>query len=187
MYQASDIRKGLKIELDGQPYSITYFQFVKPGKGQAFTRTKCKNLITGAVLERTFKIVESLTPADVEDHTMQFLYAEGETYAFMHMETYEQISIPKDVLGDAVNFLVDQMEVTVTTFNSRPVSIELPNFVVLEVTYCEPGAKGNTAQGGNKPATVSTGATINVPLFVEQGTLIKIDTRTGEYVERVKA
>lgn len=186
MFQASEIRKGLKIELDGQPYTITYFQFVKPGKGQAFTRTKCKNLITGAVLERTFKIVESLTPADVEEHNMQFLYANGDEYTFMNQESFEQVLIPKDVLGDAVDFLVDQMEVSVVTFKGRPVSIELPNFVVLEVTYCEPGAKGNTAQGATKTATVSTGASVQVPLFIEQNTFIKIDTRNGEYVERVK-
>jgi len=186
MYQTSDIRKGLKVEMDGAPFIVTYFQFVKPGKGQAFTRTKLKNLLTGAVLERTFKTGETLKPADVETYAAQYLYTDGEHYYFMHTETYEQIAITEDAMGDASKWIVDEMEVEVMAFKGRPVGVELPTFVELEITYCEPGVKGNTASGGSKPAELSTGATINVPLFVEQGTWVKVDTRTGDYVERVK-
>ncbi|MEZ4236102.1 MAG: elongation factor P [Myxococcota bacterium] len=186
MYQISDIRKGLKVEIDGAPYNVTEFQFVKPGKGQAFTRTKLKNLITGAVLERTFKINESLAPADVHSATMQYMYADGDGFNFMNLETFDQISISAAAIGDTSNWLVEQMEVEVMFYKDRPVNIDLPNFVELEITYCEPGMKGNTATGATKLATVSTGAQIAVPLFIEQGEWLKIDTRTGEYVERVK-
>ena len=186
MYSVSDIKKGLKVEIDGKPYSVTYFQFVKPGKGQAFTRTKLKNLLTGTTLERTFKIVESLAPADITDANMQYLYNDGEAFHFMNTENYEQIGIPVDVIGDDANWLVEEMEVNVLFWEGRPVNIDLPNFVELQITYCEPGAKGNTAQGATKSATLSTGAEIQVPLFVENETWVKVDTRTGDYVERVK-
>lgn len=186
MYQTSDIRNGLKIEMEGAPYVVTYFQFVKPGKGTAFTRTKLKNLLTGAVLERTFRTGESLTPADVEEKPMQYLYADGDGYIFMSLEDYDQISIPDVVLADGKNFIVEEMEVKVLFYKNNPVIIELPNFVELQITYCEPGVRGNTAQGATKPATLSTGATVQVPLFVADGTWIKVDTRTGDYVERVK-
>ena len=185
MYQTSDIRKGLKIEIDGHPYTITYFQFVKPGKGQAFTRTKAKNLISGNVIERTYKTGETLQPADVEEHTMQYLYDDDEFYHFMNTESYEQMGIPKENIEEEAKWLVEEMEVRVLLFKGRPVSLDLPNFVELEITYCEPGVKGNTATGATKPATLSTGAEVNVPLFVESGTWIKVDTRTGSYVERV--
>lgn len=185
MYSVSDIRKGLKVEIDGKPYTVTYFQFVKPGKGQAFTRTKLKNLLDGSTLDRTFKIVEKLQPADVDSHTMQFLYDDGEAYHFMNTETYEQIAIQNKVVGEDSKFLVDEMEVEVLFWRGNPVNIDLPNFVELQITYCEPGVRGNTAQGATKSATLSTGAEIQVPLFVENETWVKIDTRTGEYVERV--
>ncbi len=185
MYQTSDIRKGLKIELDGQPFVITYFQFVKPGKGCAFTRTKCKNLITGAVLDRTYKTGETLQPADVESSTMQYLYGDGEFFHFMDLETYAQTAIPTAVIGDQAKWLLEEAECEVLSFKGRPVIVELPNFVELEIVYCEPGVRGNTATGATKTAELSTGASVNVPLFVEQGTWIKVDTRTGEYVERV--
>ncbi|MCB9685183.1 MAG: elongation factor P [Alphaproteobacteria bacterium] len=186
MYSVSDIRKGLKVEIDNQPYVVIDFQFVKPGKGQAFTRTKLKNLITGNNLDRTFKIVESLAPCDVTDVNMQFMYADAEGYNFMNLETYDQVSLPAEAVGDAKNWLIDEMQVNVLFYKGRAINIDLPNFVELEITYCEPGIKGNTATGTNKPATLSTGAIVGVPLFVEQGEWIKVDTRTGEYVERVK-
>lgn len=187
MYSVSEIKKGLKVEIDGKPYTVTYFQFVKPGKGQAFTRTKLKNLLTGAVLDRTFKIVESLKPANITSATMQYMYNDAEGYHFMDTSSYEQITISKETLGDdIIGFLVDEMQVDVLFWESKPINIDLPNFVELEITYCEPGARGNTATGTLKPATVSTGAQIQVPLFIENGEWIRIDTRTGEYVERVK-
>ncbi|MBX2803693.1 MAG: elongation factor P [Myxococcales bacterium] len=186
MYQTSDIRNGLKVEIDGQPYVVTYFQFVKPGKGQAFTRTKLKNLLSGNVLDRTFKTGETLQPADITEGTHQFLYADGESFHFMNMETYDQLALQPEAVGDAKNFLVEEMEVNLMFYRARPVSVDLPNFVELEITYCEPGVKGNTAQGATKPATLSTGHTVNVPLFIEQGEWVKVDTRTGDYVERVR-
>ena len=186
MYQTSDIRNGLKVEIDGQPYIVTYFQFVKPGKGQAFTRTKLKNLLNGNVLERTFKTGETLAEADITDGVHQYLYADGEAWHFMNMESFEQLELDADAVGDAKNFLVEEMEVNLMFYKGRPVSVELPNFVELEITYCEPGVKGNTAQGATKPATLSTDHTVNVPLFIEQGEWIKVDTRTGGYVERVR-
>ncbi len=186
MYSVSDIRKGLKVEIDNQPYVVIDFQFVKPGKGQAFTRTKLKNLITGTNLERTFKIVESLAPCDVEDIDMQFMYKDAEGFHFMNLETFDQIALQEAAVGDAKNWLIEQMQVKVLFYKGRPINIDLPYFVELQITYCEPGAKGNTATGTNKPATLSTGAVVGVPLFVENGEWIKVDTRTGEYVERVK-
>lgn len=186
MYSVSDIRKGLKVEIDNQPYTVIDFQFVKPGKGQAFTRTKLKNLITGNNLDRTFKIVESLHPADVTNVSMQFMYKDGEGFHFMNLETYDQIALSDDAVGEASNWLIPEMQVEVLFWNSRAINLDLPYFVELEITYCEPGVRGNTATGTGKPATVSTGATVSVPLFVNQGEWIRIDTRTGEYVERVK-
>ena len=186
MYQTSDIRNGLKVEIDGQPYTVTYFQFVKPGKGQAFTRTKLKNLLSGNVLERTFKTGETLAPADITDGAHQYMYNDGEGFHFMNLETFDQIAITEESVGDAKNYLMENMEVGVMFYKGRPVSIEVPNFVELEITYCEPGVKGNTAQGATKPATLSTGHIVNVPLFIEQGEVVKVDTRTGDYVERVR-
>jgi len=186
MYDTSDIRNNLKIEVDGQPYVVTYFQFVKPGKGTAFTRTKLKSLLSGNVLDRTFRSGEKLQPADISESEMQYLYPEGNARVFMDTETYEQIYIDNAVLGDDARWLVDEMMVRVLFWGGRPINIELPNFVELEITYCEPGVKGNTATGASKVAELSTGATVNVPLFVEQGETIKIDTRTGDYVERVR-
>lgn len=186
MYDTSNIRKGLKIQIDGDPYVVVEFQFVKPGKGTAFTKTKIKNLITGAVLDRTYRSNEKLEPANIEENDMQYLYREGDKFVFMDNTTYEQTFIPEDVVDDSAKFLSDNLDVSVLFFDGRPIGVTLPNFVELEVTHTEPGIKGDTASGATKPATLSTEATINVPLFIEEGEWLRIDTRTGEYVERVK-
>ena len=186
MYETSDIRKGLKVEIDGQPYIVVESQFVKPGKGGAFTRTRIKNLITGSVLDKTYRSGEKLKPADIEEREMQYLYPEGENYCFMDNSNYEQVFVPASVIGENVNLMPENLNVTVMFFSERPVDVTLPNFVELEVTQSDPGLKGDTASGATKPATLSSGAVINVPLFIEPGDVLKIDTRTRQYVERVK-
>jgi len=186
MYETSDIRKGLRVELDGGPFVVVDFQFVKPGKGTAFTRTKIRNMISGAVIDRTFKSGEKLKPADTEDREIQFLYRDGE-FHFMDNSNYEQVSLESSVVGDASNYLIENMMIEVSFYKGRSIGLTLPNFVVLEVTETAPGEKGNTVTGASKPAMVSTGYTVNVPLFVNEGDPLRIDTRTGEYVERVKA
>jgi elongation factor P len=186
MYDTSDIRKGLKVLMDGNPYTVIEFQFVKPGKGAAFTRTKFKNLLTGAVIERNIRSGEKLEPANVETRDMQFLYKEGGELVFMDQSNYEQVQINKDLIGDAHDLMKDNLPCTVVFFNERPVDVTLPTFVFLEVTGGEPGVAGNTAAGNvTKAATVETGAEVQVPLFIKVGDTIKIDTRTHEYVERV--
>lgn len=185
MYETSDIRKGLRFEVDGDPFVVVEFQFVKPGKGTAFTRTKIRNMITGAVLDRTYKSGEKLKPADTEDRQMQFLYNDGD-FHFMDNSNYEQVSLDSSAVGDAVNYLTENMMIEVGFFKGRSIGLSLPNFVVLEVTETAPGEKGNTVTGASKPAVVSTGYSVNVPLFVNEGDQLRIDTRTGEYVERVK-
>lgn len=186
MYETSDIRKGLKVEIDGYPYTVVDFQFVKPGKGNAFTRTRLKNMITGAVLDRTFKTGEKLEPAHLEEHNMQYLYAEGGIYHFMNNLTYEQVGIHEDKVGDAKDFLVENINVDILFFKGEPIGLDLPPFVDLQIVYSEPGLKGDTATGATKKAKLSTGAEIQVPLFVDQGEWITIDTRTGTYVGRAK-
>ncbi len=186
MYSTSDIRKGLKLEIDGDPYTVVDFQFVKPGKGNAFTRCKIKNMITGAVLERTWRSGEKLTPAPMDERRMMYLYSDEEGYHFMDQESYEQLALSPGMVGEDSDFLLENTEVEVLLFNTRPVSLSLPNFVELEVVETDPGVKGDTVTGGRKPATMSTGAVIQVPLFIERGEKLKIDTRSGEYVERVK-
>jgi len=186
VYQTSDFRNGLKVEIDNQPWVITYFQFVKPGKGTAFTRTKLKNMITGNVIERTFRSGETVRAANCEDRTMQYQYEDGDLYYFMDMETYEQLGMPPNLMHGAEKFLLDCLEVQITLYNERPVGLTLPNFIEAEITYCEPGVRGNTAQGATKPATLSSGATVNVPLFINQGEIIRVDTRTRGYVGRVR-
>lgn len=186
MYNTSDIKNGLKIELDGQPFTVVYFMFVKPGKGTAFTRTKLKNLLNGNVIERTFRTGEKLEEADVVTSQMQYLYGDGDAFHFMNTDTYEQVAIPSEVIGDAANFLLEEMKVDVLFYKSNPVNIELPQFVELEVTYTEPAVKGNTSQGATKEAELQTGATVQVPLFIERGDTLKIDTSEGKYVERVR-
>ncbi|NOY26245.1 MAG: elongation factor P [Oligoflexia bacterium] len=185
-YDTSDFRNGLKVEIDGRPYVVVYFQFVKPGKGTAFTRTKLKNMITGAVLDRTFRTGEKVNAADVEDHVMQFLYSDSDFYYFMNTETFEQVAIPASSIKDQAPFLTENVEITVLFFEGRPVNVELPNFIEDTIEYCEPGVRGNTATGATKPATLACGAVVQVPLFVEQGERIRVDTRTKSYVSRVK-
>jgi|TARA_X000000368_G_scaffold27091_1_gene20458 elongation factor P len=185
VYETSDIRKGLRFEMDGDPYIVLEFQFVKPGKGTAFTRTKIRNLISGAVLDHTYKSGEKLKPADTEDREMQFLYSDGD-FHFMDNNNYEQVSLESSVVGEAVNYLTENMMIEVSFFKGRSIGLSLPNFVVLEVIETAPGEKGNTVTGASKPAVVSTGYSVNVPLFVNEGDQLRVDTRTGEYVERVK-
>ncbi len=183
----SDIRKGLKMMVDGSkdPFTVIEFQFVKPGKGQAFTRVKLKNMANGNVLERTFKSGEKLEPANVETRMFQYIYPEGEDFVFMDQATGEQITVQGDKVGDESKWLSDGMNVDVTIFNDLPIGIEIPLSVVLQITSCEPGIKGDTASGATKPATLSTGAVINVPLFVKEGEWVKVDTAEGKYIERV--
>lgn len=181
----SDIRKGLKIMMDGQPYTVADFQFVKPGKGQAFTRVRLKNLMTGAVLERSWRSGEKLEKADVEEKTMQYIYPEGSDFVFMDGETGEQINIPGDKIEEESKWLSDGMNVEVMLLQGVPIGVTIPSHVVLQITTSDPGVKGDTASGATKPATLSTGAVVNVPLFVSEGEWVKIDTRTGQYMERV--
>ncbi len=185
-YSTNQFRGGLKVMLDGDPCSIIENEFVKPGKGQAFNRVKLRNLKTGRVLERTFKSGESIEAADVVEMDMQFLYSDGEFFHFMDPSSYEQYEANAATVGDAAQWLKEQDTCTITMYNGSPLSIEPPNFVVLKITETDPGVRGDTAQGGSKPATLETGAVIRVPLFVNEGELIKVDTRNGEYVSRSK-
>jgi elongation factor P len=186
MYTASDLRKGLRIKMDNEPYIITEFNFVKPGKGQALYRSKLKNMITGSQFERTFRSVDTFEPADLSEKKMQFLYKEGEKFCFMDNESYEQVFLTEDQVGDARKFLVDNMEAEVLFFEDRPLGISIANFVDLVVTKADPWAKGDSVSGNTKPVTVQTGYQLQVPPFVEEGEKIRIDTRTGEYLTRVK-
>jgi elongation factor P len=186
MYNASDLKKNLKIQIDGEPYVITEFQFVKPGKGQALYRCKLKNMISGSQFERTFRSVDTFHPADLQDKRMQYLYPEGNKYCFMDMETYEQVYLTEDQVGDARNYMIDNLEVDILFFGERPLGITLPNFVDLVVTKADPWIKGDTATGDYKPAVVETGYQVQVPPFVVEGEKIRVDTRSGEYVTRVK-
>ena len=181
----SELRKNVKLEIDGQPYVVTVCQFVKPGKGQGLYKCKIKNMITGAVLDRTWRSGESFTAANVESKRMQYLYASGDTFTFMDNQTYEQIEMSAELIGDDKFYLLDNLEVDVLFYNERPVGVSLPSHVVMEIVECEPGVKGDTATNVTKGATVQTGLNVQVPLFIKQGEKIKVDTRTGEYVERV--
>ena len=185
MYDTSDIRKGLKVLMDGNPYTVVEFQFVKPGKGAAFTRTKFKNLLTGAVVERNIRSGEKLEPANVETRDMQYLYKEGGDLVFMDQTNYEQVTISADLIGPSHDLMKDNLPCTVVFFNERPVDVTLPTFVFLEVTASEPGVRGDTSGNVTKPATVETGATVNVPLFITTGEKIKVDTRDSSYLGRV--
>jgi elongation factor P len=186
MIDTTAIRKNLKLLIDGDPWIVVDFQFVKPGKGQAFTRTKMKNLISGNVIERTYKSGEKLEEARIDESEMVFLYHQGKTYTFMDNTTYEQVELTEDHVGEAKNFLVENMNVEMLFFDNRPISVEVQNFVNLQIVETEPATKGDTVSGATKLAKLSTGHTVNVPLFVNNEEWIVIDTRTGSYVERVK-
>lgn len=185
-YSTNEFRNGLKVMLDGEPCSILDNEFVKPGKGQAFNRVRLRNLNSGRVWERTFKSGESLEGADVIDQSMEYLYNDGEFYHFMDPDSFEQFQADLKAVGDASNWLKEQDICTVTLYNGAPLSVTPPNFVELEIVETDPGVKGDTAQGGTKPAYLSTGAVVKVPLFLSVGEVIKVDTRTGEYQNRVK-
>ena len=181
----SDFRNGLKIELDGEPFVIVFFQHVKPGKGGAFVRTKVRNLKTGRTLDRRFRAGERVELAEVEERKLQYLYQDGESLVFMDTENYEQIPFSIETVGEARQFLKENLDVEVIFWQGKPINIELPNFIEAKITQCEPGEKGDTASNVTKPATLETGAVVQVPLFIKEGQAIRVDTRTGEYVERV--
>jgi elongation factor P len=181
-----DIRKNLKVMIDGQPYIVADFQFVKPGKGQPFTRCKLKNMETGSVIERTFKSGEKLEAADIEVRTMQYIYPDGENFVFMDAGSGDQLTVDGTRVKDQKPWLADGMNVEVTLLKGNPIGVELPAHVELQIVQSDPGVKGDTASGATKPATLSTGAVVNVPLFIDEGEWIKIDTRTGLYLERVR-
>ena len=185
-YSTNEFKGGLKIMLDGDPCAIIENEFVKPGKGQAFSRVKIRNLKTGRVIERTFKSGDTVEGADVVDRDMQYLYNDGEAWHFMAPDTFEQYIASAEAVGDARKWMKEQDICIVTLYNDQPLSVMPPNFVVLTITATDPGVRGDTSGGGGKPATLETGAVVRVPLFIQTGEVIKVDTRTGEYVSRVK-
>lgn len=188
VYDTSDLRKGLKIMMEGAPYIVIEAQFVKPGKGAAFTRTKMKNLLTGGVLERNIRSGEKIDAADIEERDFVFLYKEGDdAFVFMDQATYDQVTLSKEVVDDSWKYLKENFVCRIMFYNGRPVSLDPPTFVVLRVQQTDPGMRGDTATNASKPATLESGASIQVPLFVNENDLLKIDTRTGQYVERVRA
>lgn len=185
MATSNDIKNGTVISIDGQLWAVLEFQHVKPGKGPAFVRTKMKNVVSGKIIDKTFNAGVKIETANVDRREMQYLYNDGSAFIFMDTSSYDQLSISAEVVGDATNFMLENQMVTVATHEGLPLYIELPPSVVLEVTYTEPGLQGDRSSGGTKPATLETGAPIQVPLFLEQNTKVKVDTRTGEYLGRV--
>ena len=186
MLESGDLRKGLKLEIDGEPYVIVQFEFVKPGKGQALYKCKLKNMLSGAQFDRTFRSGEKFQRADLEEVEMEYLYAEGNQYCFMNTSTYDQEFLTAEQVGDSQNLLKENTVCNVLLFDGQPIGISLPIFINLRVEKTDPWVKGDTASGDSKPATLETGYELLVPPFIEEGDRIKIDTRTGEYVERVK-
>lgn len=186
MYNASDLRRGLKIQIDGEPYNIVDFQFSKPGKGQSLYRCKLKNMVNGTMFDRTYRSGDTFEPANLEERKMQYLYNQEDEFYFMDVNNYEQSMLTGEQVGDAKNYLIDNLEVDILFFGSTPIGITLPNFVDLTVTRADPWVKGDSAAGDSKPVTLETGYTLRVPPFIEEGIKITIDTRTGEYVTRVK-
>ncbi|MBM4120482.1 MAG: elongation factor P [Nitrospira sp.] len=186
MISTADFRNGVRLEIDGQPFYIVEFQHVKPGKGGAFVRTKLKSYTTGSVIDRTFRSGEKFDEPDLEEREMQFLFATGDAYTFMDVKNYEQLEFEKKQLGDNADLLKENMTAKILIFQHRPIAVELPIFIELKIVDSEPGVRGDTASGGTKPATLETGAVIKVPLYMEVGETIKIDTRTRAYVERVR-
>ena len=185
MISTNDFRTGLTIEMEGQVYTVVEFQHVKPGKGAAFVRTKLKNLQTGAVTEKTFRAGEKVSKAHIERKTMQYLYNTGEDYVFMDMESYEQLTVDREQLGDTANYLKENMEADFMVYEGLIMGVEVPNFVELTVTETDPGFKGDTASGGSKPAILETGLIVQVPFFINIGDVLKVNTKNGEYMERV--
>ncbi len=184
MYSCSDLRKGLKIEIDGDPYVVTDFQFVKPGKGQALYRCKIRNLVSGGTIDRTWRAAEKIGKPDLNERDLTYSYADGDHFVFMD-ESYEQVTIDGDVLGNQKNFLAEDIHVSILFHNDRPIEVTLPNFIERDIVQTEPGARGDTATNVQKPATVEGGYEISVPLFVNEGDTVRIDTRTGKYADRV--
>ncbi len=184
MYETSDFRNGLKILYDGQPYVIVEFQHVKPGKGNAFTRTKIRNLITGRVLDPTFKSGEKLGVPDIEEKKMQYLYREGDHYTFMDTTTYDQILVDAEAVGEGQQWLIENTECSILFWNGKAIGVQLPNTMIMKIVECEPGVRGDTATNATKPAKLESGAVVNVPLFINEGESIKVDTRSGQYIER---
>ncbi len=182
----AEFRNGLKIELDGEPYIIVDFQHVKPGKGGAFVRTKMKSLRSGNVIDRTFRSGEKVDTPELEEKKMQYLYAADKDRVFMDTTSYEQIQLHETQLGDSINYLKENMEIKVLYYKGQPINIEIPMFVELAISQTEPGVRGDTASGGSKPATLETGAVIKVPFYLNEGDVVKVDTRTGTFIERVK-
>ena len=185
-FTAADLRKGLKIELEGIPYEVTEFEFCKPGKGQAMYKCRIKNMIVGNTMEKTFRAVDKIDQPNIEAKTLAYSYQEGDKYVFMDNKTYEQVELHENVVGDQRFFLLEDLECEVLFFNHRAMSVTLPAFVIKEIKETEPGARGNTATNVLKPAKIDTGYEVGVPIFINQGDFIRIDTRTGKYVERVK-
>jgi elongation factor P len=182
----AEFRNGLKLEIDGEPYVIVEFQHVKPGKGGAFVRTKIKSLRTGNVIDRTYRSGEKVDVPELEEKTMQYLYAADKDRIFMDTSSYEQMSMSEQQLGDSINYLKENMEIKVLYYKGQPINIDVPMFVELAIAKTEPGVRGDTASGGSKPATLETGAAVKVPFYLNEGDVIKIDTRTGTFIERVK-
>ena len=184
MYTTSEFRNGLKVDFEGDPYVIVYFQHVKPGKGGAFVRTKLKNLKTGAVIEHTFRSGDKVDKPDLEEREMQFMYRMENQFHFMETKTYEQIYLDADHMGDAANYMIENLSVKVLFYKGEPIGIDLPIFITLTIVEAEPGVRGDTVSGATKPAKLESGAVVQVPLFLSVGDRIKIDTRTGTYIER---
>ncbi len=182
----TEFRNGLKIEIDGEPYAIVEFQHVKPGKGGAFVRTKMKSLKSGNVIDRTFRSGEKVDVPELEEKTMQYLYAADKDRVLMDTSSYEQISMSEKQLGDSVNYLKENMEIKVLYFKGQPINIDIPMFVELKIARTDPGVRGDTASGGSKPATLETGAVVKVPFYLNEGDVVKVDTRSGIFIERVK-
>ncbi|MEY2677251.1 MAG: hypothetical protein RIT51_168 [Actinomycetota bacterium] len=185
MATSNDLKNGLVLNIEGQLWTVIEFQHVKPGKGPAFVRTKLKNVLSGKVVDKTFNAGVKVETANVDKRDMTYLYSDGEGFVFMDKDNYDQVTLGQEVVGDATNYLLENQDAVVAMYEGNPIYVELPASVTLEVTYTEPGLQGDRSSGGTKPATVETGLQIQVPLFLEQGTKVKIDTRTGEYLGRV--